>query len=152
VPILCEYKGKCYLCGGSADPQWLGWVSLIGRRDWQLPNGLDWQREDVRAYAALKPHQVSGVRFFPTILYRGCKVRPRYWHREAAQPLLLISMWIDDLILEKYFVKPPANDAFAIQAAMEADGWSWDLREGGDKYVHVDELEKIEGPPPQGAY
>lgn len=37
-------------------------------------------------------------------------------------------------------------------ADMRILGWDWDLREGGHKYIHVDELEKIEGPVPEGPF
>jgi hypothetical protein len=33
-----------------------------------------------------------------------------------------------------------------------AHGWKWDWRDGGEKYFHVDDLEKIEGPPPEGPF
>ena len=36
--------------------------------------------------------------------------------------------------------------------AFKAEGWAWDIREGGDTYIHIDDLEKIEGPPPAGAF
>lgn len=35
---------------------------------------------------------------------------------------------------------------------LRADGWGVDIMEGAFKYIHVDELEKIEGPPPDGAF
>lgn len=32
------------------------------------------------------------------------------------------------------------------------EGWQWDIREGGFKYFHVDDIEKIEGPAPEGTF
>lgn len=90
------------------------------------------------------------IRFFPEIRYRGCKVYPEWWHRESSEPLLAVHLLRNDLDLEKFFVRPPSfND---LLRAMAADGWQGDAREGWHKYIHVDELEKIEGPPPEGAF
>ncbi len=91
-----------------------------------------------------------GIRFFPEIRYRGCKVYPEWWHRESSEPLLAVLLLPSDLELSKFFVRPPAFGD--LQRAMEADGWHGDGREGWHKYVHVDELEKIEGPPPEGPF
>ena len=90
------------------------------------------------------------VRFFPEIRYRGCKVYPEWWHRESSEPLLAVHLPPRDLDFSKFFVRPPTLDD--LQRAMEADGWQGDGREGWHKYVHVDELEKIEGPPPEGPF
>ncbi|MDP1660390.1 MAG: hypothetical protein Q8L55_00610 [Phycisphaerales bacterium] len=64
----------------------------------------------------------------------------------------MVFMEPEDLNLSCYFLKPPAFKGEEIMRAMRADGWGWDQREGGWKYFHVDELEKIEGPPPEGAF
>jgi hypothetical protein len=92
----------------------------------------------------------DGIRFFPEIRYRGCKVYPVWWHRESSEPLLAVHLPPRDLDFSNFFVRPPKLDD--LQRAMEADGWQGDGREGWHKYVHVDELEKIEGPPPEGPF
>ncbi len=90
------------------------------------------------------------LRLFPEIRYRGCKVYPEWWDRESSDPLLAVHLPPSDLDFSKFFVRPPTLDD--LQRAMEADGWQGDGREGWHKYVHVDELEKIEGPPPEGPF
>ena len=86
-------------------------------------------------------------------MYRGCKVKPYGWASETVEPCLIVLMEGSDLNLSTYFVKPPANDPLSIMAAMRADGWAWDLRDNiGSRAIRVDDLEKIEGPPPEGAF
>lgn len=95
---------------------------------------------------------LAGIRFFPRLSVRGCRVVPWQWHPTAEEPLLMVFMEPEDLDLSRYFLKPPAFKGEEIMRAMRADGWGWDQREGGWKYFHVDELEKVEGPPPEGAF
>ena len=88
--------------------------------------------------------------FFPEIRYRGSKVYPWGWHPTAREPILKI--FADDIDASKYFIGNPLVNTSDLRRALIADGWDWDAREGGFKYVHVDELEKIEGPPPEGPF
>ncbi len=90
------------------------------------------------------------IRFFPEIRYRGCRVYPRAWHPTAHEPILKI--FADDIDVSKYFKANPQVNTSDLRKALIADGWDWDAREGGVKSVHVDELEKIEGPPPEGPF
>ncbi len=90
------------------------------------------------------------LRLFPEIRYHGCKVYPYGWHTTAREPMLQI--FADDIDASKYFKANPLANTTDLRRALIADGWDWDAREGGFKYVHVDELEKIEGPPPEGPF
>ena len=150
MPILCERQGVVYLAGASSNPAWSGWVSLIARKQDPLTHDLAWRHEETRSYTSLAPGRLADIRFFPEIRYRGCKVYPEWWHRESSEPLLAVLLLPSDLDFSKFFLRPPTLDD--LQRAMEADGWQGDGREGWHKYVHVDELEKIEGPPPEGPF
>jgi hypothetical protein len=88
--------------------------------------------------------------FFPEIRYRGCKVSPWAWHPTAHEPILRI----DGSNLDGYRLNGPFNAGpnFDFTAALLADGWEGDDYLGWSRYVHVDELEKIEGPPPEGPF
>jgi hypothetical protein len=90
------------------------------------------------------------IRFFPEIRYRGCKVSPWAWHPTAHEPILRI----DGSNLDGYRLDGPFNAGpnFDFTAALHADGWEGDDYLGWYRYVHVDELEKIEGPPPEGPF
>ena len=79
----------------------------------------------------------SETLFFPTIRYRGALVYPKKWNPDSAEPLLSVVMMPWDL-----------REAGLSIDELVADGWQYDQRDGGEKYVHVDELEKIDGPPP----
>ena len=68
------------------------------------------------------------------------------WHPESSEPLLFCR--IDD---GKVGGQSEAEFMQRVRE-LQADGWTWEFREGCEKYVHVDDLEKIEGPPPEGAF
>jgi len=100
---------------------------------------------------------VRAIRFFPVIRCRlGYLVSPVMWHPEWEEPIL--KCYLDngeltqDLTCHNDLGK--WNRIYEERkAALRADGWHWpDPREGCEKYIHVDDLEKIEGPPPDGAF
>lgn len=85
---------------------------------------------------------IADITFFPEIRYRGFRVYPQGWHYESSEPLLKCYM-------DHSEISAGGWDATKERmCALIEDGWQWDQREGGIKYVHVDDLEKIEGPPP----
>jgi hypothetical protein len=90
------------------------------------------------------------VIFFPTVRHRRCVVRPIGWNTEVAEPQVLVHAMPEDIDIDQYFVEPPSPGE--LWKALRADGWDWDAREGGAKYVHVDELEKEEGQAPEGVF
>jgi hypothetical protein len=93
------------------------------------------------------------IRFFPELRYRGCRVTPYSWHPTATEPILCVEIDPYDEDLSKRYFKRPFVDHIERCEALLSDGWDiYDPREGARKYVHVDELEKIEGPPPEGAF
>jgi hypothetical protein len=75
------------------------------------------------------------------------------WHPTAQEPLLMVEIDpTDPDLYTRYFVKPPNNHDEMIRA-LRLEGWEvYDSREVARKYVHVDELEKVEGAPPEGAF
>lgn len=99
----------------------------------------------------LRPFDV--MVFYPEIRYRGVRVLPYSWHPTETEPVLLVDVYpYDRDLYARYFLKPP-KDHDEMLRALKLDGWDvYDGREGAWKYVHVDELEKIEGPPPEGAF
>ena len=86
------------------------------------------------------------ILFYPTLRWNGFLVTPMYWHKESSDPLLLCRMETHNFGV--------TNDKDYMKAVerLRADGWGVDIMEGAFKYIHVDELEKIEGPAPEGAF
>jgi len=99
---------------------------------------------------------IEGISFYPEIRRLGYPLRPVMWHPEREEPIL--KCYLDngeltqDLTCHNDLGK--WNRIYEERkAAFRADGWCWpDPREGCEKYVHVDDLEKVEGPPPEGPF
>lgn len=117
----------------------------------------------------------TGITFYPEVRYWGVPVRPDRWHAESAEPVLLcvlndLNPLIDmaggptmaQIIAantrsdrsewERLLQERTERDQAILRQLHDA-GWqkSWG-GEGHYKYLHVDELEKIQGPPPVGAF
>jgi len=86
------------------------------------------------------------LKFYRTLFYMGYEVWPMHWHMESPEPLLYCR--IDGNAFSGH------GEAVFMEhiSKLKSLGWKCDLREGCEKYVHVDELEKIEGPPPDGVF
>lgn len=121
---------------------------------------------------------MDGITFYPEVRYWGMKVYPESWDPGSTEPILVCRMMGDE-ILRKLKTLPGihaareraeqsgrAEDRDAWRSKLEEsnaasqalrrqlvdDGWLDTPGEGFVKHVHVDELEKFEGPPPKGAF
>jgi len=88
---------------------------------------------------------IEGTRFFPTIRYRTMPCFVESWSRDSAEPLVLCRIMPSRL--------PHAGNlagqlGYTCQQLRDK-GWQNEHDEGYTKYLHVDELEKIEGPLPE---
>jgi len=85
---------------------------------------------------------IENVVFFPEIRYQNAKVYPEYWPTDSSEPLLRCRLMGWD-----------ARSAGYSNEQQEADGWKGvGSGDGATKWIHVDDLEKIEGPPPEGPF
>lgn len=91
-------------------------------------------------------NDLSSIRFFPVIRWKGILVTPARWHRESSEPLLFCRMETHELGAKS------EREYKRLVEDIRTLGWHWDLMEGGHKYIHVDDLEKIEGPAPDGPF
>jgi hypothetical protein len=90
---------------------------------------------------------LDGVIFYPELRYRGYQViLIGGWSFETSEPIL--KCFIDLSLIR---IGTQENIDKRVQELVD-DGWAWDPREGAVKDLHVDELEKIEGSPPDGAF
>lgn len=84
----------------------------------------------------------SDIMFFLDIRFRNAKVHLEYWKADTFEPVFQCRLMGFDAYAAGY-----SNDE------QIADGWvGVGSGEGATKWLHVDELEKIEGPPPEGAF
>jgi len=89
---------------------------------------------------------LDGITFYPEVYYHGVQVFPQHWHPESNEPRVACHMPLN--------VRPgeTAEQSRARRQTLLDEGWAYSAWEGLARYVHVDELQKIEGPPPEGAF
>lgn len=85
------------------------------------------------------------ITWYPELRYRGYPVSPYMgWKPETPEPML--GCYLDTCAIRGI----GHHDTPGERAALLADGWH--ERDGFFRYVHVDEIEKSEGPPPDGPF
>lgn len=96
------------------------------------------------------------VAFYPEIFYHGLKVIPVMWHPDSDEPVLMCEAMPATIrdVSSPYFleISRSVGGAQYAEEVMLPDGWQRPDRAVYQKYLHVDELEKIEGPPPDGPF
>ncbi len=118
---------------------------------------------------------LDSITFYPEVRYWGMVVHPEQWHPESGEPLLHCRLMGNEI--HRMTDPPERVEAAAVAGRSESDrqrwlqlveeakararelrtrlvddGWLDQAGEGLVKYVRVDDLEKIEGPPPKGAF
>ena len=96
---------------------------------------------------------MEGVTFYPKLRFKGLPVTPLWWKPDSEEPVLRVHMMPE----HKYFVQSPY---YTGPEATGEENWQrlydddWEPAGIGEwqRWLHVDELEKIEGPPPEGAF
>lgn len=117
---------------------------------------------------------LEGIIFYPELRFHGMRVYPEHWHGESEQPLLHCLLHDNNPAVDA----ESGTTMGMIHEARESgqrERWEqlgrrretasrivmerlleegWEQLEAGlfAKYLHVDELEKIEGPPPEGSF
>jgi hypothetical protein len=94
---------------------------------------------------------LQSLRAFPDLRWRGCKVTPEYWKPDSVEPVVRVLLMNGDLDTERVFGVDflPQDERTRRLADM---GWTVNYRDGHAAWVHVDELEKTEGPIPEGTF
>lgn len=97
----------------------------------------------------------SGIAFYPSVFYHGLKIWPQAWDRESEDPILqclAMPANFDELNSDYFRTMAKRINARYPGDVLIADGWE---RKGRAEYVkalHVNEIEMIEGPPPEGEF
>lgn len=175
--ILARWKSE-WLLATRASPGFSG-CALSGG-DWTRLESLGFVRytssvENYPTYVCWRKSvpSLDGINFFPEVRYRGAPVAVDQWHTESAEPLVRCFLGDMNPLIDQ--TGPTMNEILAANRAKDYDTWrrlcrereecgqavvqrlkeeGWESigRDGFCKYIHVDELEKIEGPPPEGAF
>ena len=97
---------------------------------------------------------VSEVIFFPRLYYHDLPVQPVSWHPESVDPLIrCTSMPEAGMLDHQYFQEIlERSNIDHLGDPLLADGWSRPDKFVYSKVLHVDELEKIEGPVSDGSF
>lgn len=151
--ILCRYRGDWYLSTGISRER--GLCTL--RCSPAMPHPRDFKPlPPVGAVLYGSVPDVEEITFFPEIRRLGYPLQPVAWHTESEEPMLkcyLSNPVVGKQIKEFDDLAKRAREYDERIVALKVDGWHWpDPREGCEKYLHVDELEKVEGPPPDGPF
>lgn len=97
---------------------------------------------------------LDGIIFYPDLFYHGLSVAPQMWHTETIEPILCCQAMPQEGDLDDpYFVtllKDSQRDHYGNR--LLADGWTRTDKFVYEKYIHIDDLEKAEGPPPNGSF
>ena len=84
---------------------------------------------------------VTAITFFPEVRYQGHRAYPQWWHRE--EPGML--MCLVPINVGEGPTPPLTREEWAELGLTPRD-------DGYAGYIHVDDLAKIEGPPPEGVF
>lgn len=88
----------------------------------------------------------QGITLFPIVRFAGIPVSPYGWSGDSAEPILLCSMGLEQL------TGRTVEEVNKQKESLVKAGWDWSARDEGKARIHVDALEKIEGPPPEGSF
>jgi len=150
--ILCQWDGNWFLSTGINREKGICWLRCGAK----MPHNETFQPlPPVGAQLYGHTDNPEDVVVYPEIYYRGCRVWPQAWFTESAEPILKCHATPDnfDDLDSEYFreIARRINAQFPSEVMM-ADGWYQIERGVFEKLIHVDNLEKIEGPPPEGPF
>jgi hypothetical protein len=95
----------------------------------------------------------SDTVFYPELRFKGLVVTPRWWGSNSEEPILRIQMMPEHkyFVQSPYYSGPKATGEESWQR-LHDDGWEPAGKGEWERWAHVDELEKIEGPAPDGPF
>lgn len=139
--ILCRCQGNWFLTTGTDSQTGKCWVRC-GPRMPHPPNFKPLPPTGAMLYGTVELNEE--VRFYQRLQWQGLTISPVMWNRDSESPLLLCR-------IETHQLRARSEQEYLrLVDDMRVLGWSWDLHEGGHRYLHVDELEKVEGVAPTG--
>jgi hypothetical protein len=141
--ILCEWNGNWYICTGIDRTKGGCWL----RCGPKMPHPHNFKPlPPVGAVLYGNTPEVDSVVFYPSLYSNGWRVEPIAWDRDSSEPILRCFLDAGQL------GRMSEQEYRETVRVLREDGWHWDQRDGGEKYIHVNELERIKGPPPDGEF
>ena len=141
MTVLATRGSDWFLAGSSGNPQWEGYFSIKVGKMVVRCEGFYWQEEPTYLHATVEDNRRAEFRYFPEVRYQGHRAYPQWWHRE--EPGML--MCLVPINVGEGPTPPLTQEEWAELGLTPRD-------DGYAGYIHVDDLEKIEGPPPEGAF
>lgn len=95
----------------------------------------------------------SDTVFYPELRFKGLPVTPLWWRPDSEEPILRVHTMPEHkyFVLSPYYSGPKATGEENWQR-LHDDGWEPAGKGEWERWAHVDELEKTEGPPPEGQF
>jgi hypothetical protein len=119
----------------------------------------------------------ANITFYPEVLYRSMKIVPERWHRDSIEPLVFCRLMGNEISKATSISGGPKalkqaveyNDKEAearwrsigvanaaafdkLRHELVEEGWEDHGMDGLVRYLHVDNIEKMAGPPPEGPF
>jgi hypothetical protein len=171
---LCNFGGLWYLLSWNTE-QSCGSL-IVGKK---MPRKEQLVSAD-NCHDGRRIDTLTGITFYPEVFYQGYRVFLRHWHPESSEPMVRCTINYDTI--SRSVKSPSVMDIVASQekaaqtglpeddkrwrtlskqwsfknkaaiSALEDDGWVQDYDSGLSRFVHVDDLDKVEGPPPEGPF
>lgn len=149
--ILCQLNGNWYLA--KRGDHGLDRCTLFVARTMPGSEGfVDVGNQDLAKEVSIS----SDMRFFPKATIRTLAVCMTNWKRGTIDPIVKCEIPIPSF---ETFGKSKAwieeegrrmcREFEALRTQLVSRGWIFDGREGGSGFLHVDDLDKVEGPPPE---
>lgn len=171
--ILCRYNNRWHIAQ-RAQPALPGCSLRIGAN---MTGGEDWKEYFSGSFRHKYFDSFEGITFYPELRYRRLPVLVwNGWHPESQEPLLGCMLGDVKPMIEAesgvtHAMIVQANDrrtedehrwkqvhdrreaaSRKIMQRVIDDGWKQEDRGLYFQYIHVDDLEKIEGPPPEESF
>ena len=136
--ILCKSDDSWFLSTGVNKVEGICWLRC-SRQMWHYGSFKPLPPAGDVVYGSVA---IEKVKFFPVLKYRHAIVYPEFFRLESRHPILQCRLMGFDAYTAGY-----SNDQ------QIADGWvGVGSGDGATKWLHVDEIEKTEGPPPAGVF
>ena len=136
MTTLCRHSGFWYIAEA------LGPTRCALRCGANMPGEPEFVLAHTSTYRSRAVEIDDSYTFYPHLRYMGAPVYPWAWHKTSVEPILRVRM-------EALRAFPGESDEAVKRRIRQVvlKGWEED-RDAATGYVHVDELEKVEGPMP----
>jgi hypothetical protein len=148
MSLLAQLNNYWVLAGSDGDTKWRGAFTVRLGRNMPFPTGFDWRAWTGTRYCTLDATLKRTMKWYHTIIFMDYEIEPLGWNAESAEPVLYCQLFLRH-------IDAAASDAHDAERRMWwllRNGWSRDDRTYCTGYLHVGDIKKVEGAPPEGAF